>query len=255
MKFGVVVFPGSNCDHDAYYACKKIMGQDAVFLWHKDDDLQHVDAVILPGGFSYGDYLRCGAIARFSPIMKEVIRFANDGGTVIGICNGFQILVEAGLLPGALLRNASLQFVCKYVNLRVERTDTLFTNACRSGEVLRIPIAHGDGNYFADAETLSRLEANNQVVFRYTNEKGEATADANPNGSLLNIAGIINERGNVLGMMPHPERAVDPLLRHSDGQKIFQSIIKSCLEKQGGNGMDHAGRSVKEFKRVEVRHV
>ena len=255
VKFGVVVFPGSNCDHDAYYACKKISGQDAVFLWHKDADLQNVDAVILPGGFSYGDYLRCGAIARFSPIMREVIRFANDGGMVIGICNGFQILVEAGLLPGVLLRNASLQFVCKYVNLKVENSGTLFTGACRPGEVLAIPIAHGDGNYFADDETLARLEANHQVVFRYTNDDGEVTRDSNPNGSLANIAGIVNEKGNVLGMMPHPERAVDPLLRHTDGQKIFQSIIKSCFERQESNRMDRPHRSVKEFQRVEVRHV
>ncbi len=229
VKFGVVVFPGSNCDHDAYYACKKIMRQDAVFLWHKNTDLQSVDVVILPGGFSYGDYLRCGAIARFSPIMKEVVRFANAGGTVVGICNGFQILVEAGLLPGVLLRNASLQFVCKYVNVRVENVATRFTGTCRPGEVLAIPIAHGDGNYFVDDETLARLEANRQVVFRYTTEAGEITGDANPNGSLANIAGIVNENGNVLGMMPHPERAVDPLLHHSDGQRIFQSIIERCL--------------------------
>lgn len=255
VKFGIVVFPGSNCDHDAYYACKKIMGQDAVFLWHKDADLQNVDAVILPGGFSYGDYLRCGAIARFSPIMKEVIRFANDGGTVVGICNGFQILVEAGLLPGVLLRNASLQFVCKYVNLRVENSDTLFTNACRRGEVLAIPIAHGDGNYFADDDTLSMLEANNQVVFRYTDEHGEATGEANPNGSLANIAGIINKHGNVLGMMPHPERAVDPLLRHTDGQKIFQSLINRCLVNQDSRRKDSKYWSEREFKQVEVRHV
>lgn len=238
VKFGIVVFPGSNCDHDAYYACKRIMHQDAVFLWHKDTDLQDVDVAILPGGFSYGDYLRCGAIARFSPIMNEVVRFANDGGMVIGICNGFQILVEAGLLPGVLLRNASLQFVCKYVNLRVENAATRFTGACHPGEVLAIPIAHGDGNYFVDDETLAQLEANHQVVFRYTNEVGESTGDANPNGSLANIAGIVNEHGNVLGMMPHPERAVDPLLRHTDGQRIFQSIIESCVLHRAGNGAD-----------------
>lgn len=255
VKFGIVVFPGSNCDHDAYYACKKIMRQDAVFLWHKDTDLQNVDAVILPGGFSYGDYLRCGAIARFSPIMREVIRFAKDGGMVVGICNGFQILVEAGLLPGVLLRNASLQFVCKYVNLRVENADTRFTNACRIGEVLAIPIAHGDGNYFADDETLARLEANHQVVFRYSDKSGEVTNEANPNGSLANIAGIVNEEGNVLGLMPHPERAVDPLLRHTDGQKIFQSMIADCLLHHGGDRMNHGERLGHAFGRVEVRHV
>jgi len=244
VKFGVVVFPGSNCDHDAYYACKKIMHQDAVFLWHKDADLQDVDAVILPGGFSYGDYLRCGAIARFSPIMKEVIRFANDGGAVIGICNGFQILVEAGLLPGVLLRNASLRFVCKYVYLKVENADTRFTNVCRPGEVLAIPIAHGDGNYFTDPETLAALEANRQVVFRYSDIDGRITDEANPNGSMANIAGIINEAGNVLGMMPHPERAVDPLLRHTDGQKIFQSIINSFVSTRTRQALEAAGHTL-----------
>jgi phosphoribosylformylglycinamidine synthase len=241
VKFGVVVFPGSNCDHDAYYVCKKIMHQEAEFLWHKDSDLKNVDVVILPGGFSYGDYLRCGAIARFSPIMKTGLRFAEEGGTVIGICNGFQILVEAGLLPGVLLRNASLLFVCKYVNLRVENAATRFTSACHPGEVLAIPIAHGDGNYFTDPETLERLEAHNQIVFRYCDEAGNATDEANPNGSLGNIAGIINEHGNVLGMMPHPERASDPVLRHTDGQKVFQSIIESFMSRRVNNVMDLAG--------------
>ena len=226
IKFGVVVFPGSNCDHDAYHVCKHVMGQEAVFLWHKDADLKNADVVILPGGFSYGDYLRCGAIARFSPIMKEVIRFANDGGTVLGICNGFQILVEAGLLPGVLLRNASLRFVCKFVHLRVENNQTRFTGQTRPGEVLHIPIAHGDGNYFTDPDTLAHLESNNQIIFRYCTRDGEVTDEANPNGSLGNIAGIINDYGNVLGMMPHPERAADPLLRHTDGQKIFKSLIE-----------------------------
>ncbi len=225
VKFGIVVFPGSNCDHDAYHVCKHVMKQDAVFLWHKDADLKGVDVVILPGGFSYGDYLRCGAIARFSPIMKEVIRFANDGGTVLGICNGFQILVEAGLLPGVLLKNASLRFVCKFVHLRVENDTTRFTNRTVRGEILHIPIAHGDGNYFTDPETLARLESNNQIIFRYCTVEGEVTEEANPNGSLANIAGIINATGNVLGMMPHPERAADPLLRHTDGQRIFKSLI------------------------------
>jgi phosphoribosylformylglycinamidine synthase len=225
VKFGIVVFPGSNCDHDAYHVCKHVMGQDAVFLWHKEADLKDVDVVILPGGFSYGDYLRCGAIARFSPIMKEVVRFAHEGGTVLGICNGFQILVEAGLLPGVLLKNASLRFVCKFVHLRVENADTRFTNQTIRGEVLHIPIAHGDGNYFTDPDTLARLESNNQIIFRYCTRDGAVTDEANPNGSLGNIAGIINEHGNVLGMMPHPERAADPLLRHTDGQKIFKSLI------------------------------
>jgi phosphoribosylformylglycinamidine synthase len=230
LTFGVVVFPGSNCDHDAYYATKKILGQDAVFLWHKESDLKGVDVVILPGGFSYGDYLRCGAIARFSPVMKEVVRFANRGGTVIGICNGFQILLEAGLLPGVLLRNSSLRFVCKYVSLKVENAGTRFTNQCVAGEVLALPVAHGDGNYFTDPETLRRLEENGQVVFRYCTPEGLVIAEANPNGSMANIAGIINDQGNVLGMMPHPERASDPLLRHTDGQKLFQSIIAYSLE-------------------------
>jgi phosphoribosylformylglycinamidine synthase len=229
LTFGVVVFPGSNCDHDAYYASKKILGQNAVFLWHKEADLKGVDVVILPGGFSYGDYLRCGAIARFSPVMKEVVRFANDGGTVIGICNGFQILQEAGLLPGVLLRNSSLRFVCKYVHIRVENSETRFTNRCSAGEVLAIPVAHGDGNYFTDPGTLRRLEENGQIVFRYCTPDGLITQEANPNGSMANIAGIINEQGNVLGMMPHPERASDPLLRHTDGQKLFQSIIAFSL--------------------------
>jgi len=229
MKFGVVVFPGSNCDHDAYVACKHVMGQEAVFLWHKESGLQGVDAVILPGGFSYGDYLRCGAIARFSPVMKEVVRFAAAGGTVIGICNGFQILLEAGLLPGVLLRNASLRFVCRYVHLRVENAGTRFTNRCAQGEVLSFPVAHGEGNYFTDGATLRRLEEEGRVVFRYCTPDGKDGEDANPNGSLARIAGIVNERGNVLGMMPHPERAVDPVLRHTDGQKVFASMIAAYL--------------------------
>lgn len=226
VKFGIVVFPGSNCDHDAYHVCKHVLQQGAEFLWHKEADLKDVDVVILPGGFSYGDYLRCGAIARFSPVMKEVVRFANNGGTVFGICNGFQILVEAGLLPGVLLRNNSLKFVCKFVHLRVENSNTRFTNQTTQGDILTLPIAHGEGNYFTDDETLRRLEGNNQVIFRYCTGSGKTTDEANPNGSLSNIAGIINERGNVLGMMPHPERAADPLLRYTDGQEIFKSIIK-----------------------------
>jgi phosphoribosylformylglycinamidine synthase I len=224
-KFGVVVFPGSNCDHDAYYVLKNIFRQDVRFLWHKDSSLEGVDAVILPGGFSYGDYLRSGAIARFSPIMKEVVSFANSGGMVVGICNGFQILCEAGLLPGSLLRNAGLTFACRYVHVRVENTATAFTSACRPGDVLKIPIAHGEGNYHADQETLDALARNNQIIFRYCDTGGAATDAANPNGSVDNIAGIVNERGNVMGMMPHPERASDPTLRETDGAKIFVSAI------------------------------
>jgi len=234
VKFGIVVFPGSNCDHDAYYACKHILKQEAIFLWHKEADLKGVDVVILPGGFSYGDYLRCGAIARFSPVMKEVVRFANQGGTVLGICNGFQILLEAGLLPGVVLRNSSLKFVCKYVYLKVDSVETRFTNQCQPGDVLEIPIAHGDGNYFAEPGIIHRLEDNNQIVFRYCDTDGKVTDAANPNGSLANIAGIINEHGNIMGMMPHPERAVDPLLRHTDGQKVFTSMIESCVSRLSG---------------------
>jgi phosphoribosylformylglycinamidine synthase subunit PurQ / glutaminase len=229
VRFGIVVFPGSNCDHDAYYVAKKLLGQDAAFLWHKEADLKGSDVVVLPGGFSYGDYLRCGAIARFSPVMKEVVRFAGQGGTVIGICNGFQILLEAGLLPGALLRNSSLRFACKYVRVRVERSGTRFTGACSQGEVLAIPVAHGDGNFFADPDTLRRIEDGGQVLFRYCGPDGAVTAGSNPNGSLNNIAGITNEGGNVLGMMPHPERASDPLLGHTDGRKVFRSILEHAI--------------------------
>jgi len=229
LKFGIVVFPGSNCDHDSHYVAETILGQDARLIWHKEASLGDVDIVILPGGFSYGDYLRCGALARFSPIMKDVVRFANSGGLVFGICNGFQVLVEAGLLPGVLLRNESLKFVCKQVTLRVENADTAFTSRCRKGEVLEIPIAHGDGNYFTDDDTLRRLEDNNQVVFRYCDRAGVLTGESNPNGSISNIAGIISEQGNVLGMMPHPERASDPALHHTDGRRIFDSIVESFV--------------------------
>jgi|WetSurMetagenome_2_1015567.scaffolds.fasta_scaffold38032_3 phosphoribosylformylglycinamidine synthase subunit PurQ / glutaminase len=235
LSFGIVVFPGSNCDHDAYHVCRHILGQDAQFLWHKDADLKGVDVVILPGGFSYGDYLRCGAIARFSPVMGEVIRFAREGGPVLGICNGFQVLLEAGLLPGVLLRNASLKFVCRTVHLRVENTTTLFTSRYRPGEVVAIPIAHGDGNYFAEPETLADLEQRNRVVFRYCDEEGRSTPGANPNGSAANIAGIINAEGNVMGMMPHPERASDPLLRHTDGQRVFLSMLDAILSRSTGH--------------------
>ena len=224
-KFGVVVFPGSNCDHDAYHVLKGVFHQDARFLWHKDSSLEGVDAVVLPGGFAYGDYLRCGAIARFSPIMKEVVAFAQSGGMVMGICNGFQILCEAGLLPGSLLRNASLSFNCSFVHLRVENASTAFTSDCRPGEVLKIPIAHGEGNYYADAATLEGLTRNNQIIFRYCDRTGAVTPESNPNGSLANIAGIVNEGGNVMGMMPHPERASDPALRETDGAKVFRSAI------------------------------
>lgn len=227
VKFGIIVFPGSNCDHDAHYVAGDMMRQDARFIWHKESSLGDVDVVILPGGFSYGDYLRCGAIARFSPIMNDVVSFAKKGGLVLGICNGFQVLTEVGLLPGVLLRNSSLRFVCKYVNIRVENSTTSFTSACKRGDVLEIPVAHGDGNYFAEEETLRRLVDNNQIVFKYCTPEGELTKASNPNGARMNIAGIVNERGNVLGMMPHPERAADPAVRHTDGRKIFESIIHS----------------------------
>ncbi|MDI6803813.1 MAG: phosphoribosylformylglycinamidine synthase subunit PurQ [Bacteroidota bacterium] len=232
VKFGVVVFPGSNCDHDCYYVLKNILNQEVRYFWHKETSVADVDALILPGGFSYGDYLRCGAIARFSPIMKAVIEFANKGGVVIGICNGFQILCETGLLPGVLLRNKSLKFICDYVYLRVENNSNRFTSEYRQGEIIKIPIAHGDGNYFADAETINRLEQNRQIVFRYSDVNGIITDGANPNGALHNIAGIINEAGNVLGMMPHPERASDEVLLHTDGKKMFESVIKKLIHEK-----------------------
>lgn len=225
-RFSVLVFPGSNCDHDAYHAAKHVFGQDARFVWHKEDALGDTDVVIVPGGFSYGDYLRSGAIARFSPIMKDVVRFANEGGLVLGVCNGFQILCEAGLLPGALMRNASLRFACKDVHLRTENASTPFTNQAQDGQLLRVSIAHGDGNYTADEATLDRLEANHQVVFRYVDADGNPTPDGNPNGSARNIAGIINEAGNVLGMMPHPERCVEAILGSDDGAVVFRSMLE-----------------------------
>ena len=229
MKAGIVRFPGSNCDEDAFHAIADHLGQDAVYLWHKDHDLQNVDLVILPGGFSYGDYLRAGAIARFSPIMQEVIAFAKRGGPVLGICNGFQIACEAGLLPGALLRNASLRFVSAPVHLRVESIATRYTSQYHIGQVISIPVAHGYGRYTADADTLARLEGEGQVVFRYVSAEGEATSSANPNGSLRNIAGIVSAEGNVLGMMPHPERALDATLGSTDGVPLFASILESML--------------------------
>ena len=226
MKFGIVTFPGSNCDYDTYQAVAETLGEEAVLLWHKDHDLQGSDVVILPGGFSYGDYLRPGAIARFSPIMQEVVQHAERGGPVIGICNGFQIACEAGLLPGALLRNASLKFVCAPIHLRVESTDTLFTSRYERGQRIVLPIAHGDGRYSADEDTLERLEGEGQVVFRYAPSPLEAEEAYNPNGSMRDIAGIVNGAGNVLGMMPHPERAVDALLGSADGLPLFESILQ-----------------------------
>jgi phosphoribosylformylglycinamidine synthase len=217
MKFGIVVFPGSNCDHDAYHVVKHVLGQEAVFLWHKDHDLKGADVVIVPGGFSYGDYLRCGAIARLSPVMTEVVSFADKGGKVLGICNGFQILTEAGLLPGALLQNASQKFICQDAALEVVNADTAFTRRYRPKQTIRLPIAHADGNYYIDDEGLKRLEGEGRVAFRYAGE--------NPNGARAGIAGVLNARGNVLGMMPHPERAAEGLLGNTDGRALFESLL------------------------------
>jgi phosphoribosylformylglycinamidine synthase I len=227
MKFAVVVFPGSNSDHDAQYAAQQVLGQEAEFIWHKDTSLNGADVVILPGGFAHGDYLRTGAIARFSPIMAEVKRFADAGGPVLGICNGFQVLLEAGLLPGAMLRNKSVKFVCEHVLVAVEQADTPFTAACRPGQVLRMPIAHGEGNYYAEPDVLARLERNRQVVFRYTNSEGVATEGSNPNGSVANVAGLCNEQRNVVGLMPHPERACELALGSADGLVVFESALKA----------------------------
>jgi phosphoribosylformylglycinamidine synthase len=225
MKFGIVTFPGSNCDYDAFQAITEILGEEATYLWHKDHDLQGSDVIILPGGFSYGDYLRAGAIARFSPIMQDVVAHAKAGGPVLAICNGFQIACEAGLLPGALMRNSHLQFVSAEVRIRVENDDTMFTNLYDRGDVLRMPVAHGDGRYVASADVLDQLEAEGRVVFKYVDAGGATSADANPNGSERNIAGIISEAGNVLGLMPHPERACSPLLGSSDGVRLLESIL------------------------------
>jgi phosphoribosylformylglycinamidine synthase subunit PurQ / glutaminase len=225
MRFGIVTFPGSNCDYDAYHAVCDQLGEEAVYLWHKDTDLAGSDVVVLPGGFSYGDYLRCGAIARFSPIMQEVAAHARRGGPVLAICNGFQIACEANLLPGALMRNASLKYVCEFRHLLVDNADTLFTSGYRQGQVVRIPVAHGEGRYVADDETLDRLEGEGRVAFRYVNREGGHDELSNFNGSLRAIAGIVSEGGNVLGMMPHPERAVDPLLGSGDGLAVFESIL------------------------------
>ena len=225
MKVGVVVFPGSNCDQDLIHVFQKILGQEVVSLWHKDHDLQNVDFVALPGGFSYGDYLRSGAIARFSPIMKEVISFANKGGFVMGVCNGFQILTEAGLLPGGLLHNATRKFICKNVYLKAETQNSLLTSKIKTNAVLKIPIAHGEGSFYAHADELKKLYDHDQILFKYCDEQGNVTAEANTNGSLDNIAGICNKGRNVFGMMPHPERAADPILGNEDGLVIFESIL------------------------------
>ncbi|NLM91939.1 MAG: phosphoribosylformylglycinamidine synthase subunit PurQ [Bacteroidales bacterium] len=230
MKFGVVVFPGSNCDHDMIYVLKKLLKQEVVALWHKDHDLQGCDFIVLPGGFSYGDYLRSGAIARFSPIMEQVIAFAKNGGFVMGICNGFQILCEAHLLPGALLHNTSHQFICRNAFIRTETSQSLITSGVTKGRVLKIPIAHGEGRFFASDETLKQLNDNDQILFRYCDEKGEVTEEANPNGSLQNIAGICNETRNVFGMMPHPERAANEELGNTDGRLLFDSILATLAK-------------------------
>src|SRR5919201_1871281 len=225
MKFGVIIFPGSNCDHDAYWVISNVARQPVTFLWHESHDLENCDAIVVPGGFAYGDYLRTGAIARFSPIMEAVRKFAGSGGLVIGICNGFQILCESGLLPGALMRNTGLKYVCKPVHVRVESADTPFTNACREGQILQIPIGHMEGNYFCDQQTLEKLQRDRRIMFRYCTPEGTITTEANPNGSLENIAGICSEGQNVLGMMPHPERASESELGSTDGLRIFQSMV------------------------------
>jgi phosphoribosylformylglycinamidine synthase I len=229
MKFGVIIFPGSNCDHDAFWTIQQVAKQPVTFLWHESHDLENCDAIIVPGGFAFGDYLRTGAIAKFSPVMESVRRFAGSGGLVLGICNGFQILCEAGLLPGALIRNIGLKYVCKAVNVRVENAAMPFTNACSQGQVLTIPIGHMEGNYFCDQATLEQLRRENRIVFRYATAGGEISAEANPNGSLENIAGICSPGGNVVGMMPHPERASEPVLGGTDGIKIFQSMVGALV--------------------------
>jgi phosphoribosylformylglycinamidine synthase subunit PurQ / glutaminase len=229
MKFGVIVFPGSNCDHDAFHAVADVLHKPVEFLWHQSEDLAGCDALILPGGFAHGDYLRTGAIARFSPVMKSVAKFAKSGGLVLGICNGFQILLEAGLLPGAVMRNSGLRYICRHVYIRVEETDTPFTHAARPGQILKIPIAHNDGNYTLDEAALSELERNRQILFRYTSADGKDDAAGNPNGSLHNIAGVCNRERNVAGLMPHPERAVESALDSTDGLVIFNSMIEAMV--------------------------
>ena len=230
MKFGVVVFPGTWSDKDCFYVIDQVLHQPVEYIWHKDTDLTGFDCIILPGGFSYGDYLRCGAIARFSPVMKSVEAFANAGGLVYGICNGFQILCESGLLPGVLIRNDHLQFRCEWTSLRIENSDSPFTSKAETGQFISVPISHGEGNYFADSATLYEIEKNNQVIFRYSSPEGCIDRENNPNGSLNNIAGITNREGNVLGMMPHPERCCDPLLGSTDGEVIFRSISDTLLK-------------------------
>jgi phosphoribosylformylglycinamidine synthase I len=229
MKFGVVVFPGSNCDHDAFHAVGHVLQRPVEFIWHQSENLQGCDAIILPGGFSYGDYLRTGAIARFSPVMKSVEKFANSGGLLLGICNGFQILLEAGLLPGAMMRNSGLRFICRHVYMRVENTDSPFTNAASQGQILKIPIAHSDGNYSCDEATLAELEKNRQILFRYTTPDGKDDNTGNPNGSMANIAGICNRERNVAGLMPHPERAVESALDSEDGLVVFRSMMEALV--------------------------
>ena len=231
IKFAVVVFPGSNCDHDTYYAVKDVLGQNAECIWHKETSLKGADVVVLPGGFAHGDYLRTGAIARFSPIMPAVIDFARNGGPVIGICNGFQVLLEAGLLPGAMLRNRDLKFHCEQVYVRVDQTDTPFTADTRKGQILKMPVAHGEGNYFADADVIRDLEASRRVVFRYCDERGETTESANPNGAVNNIAGICNESRNVVGLMPHPERACETSLGSDDGRVVLESVVQAFAKR------------------------
>ena len=231
MKIGVLVFPGSNCDHDCQHVFEEVLAQTVTMIWHKNTTLSGVDAIVIPGGFSYGDYLRTGAIARFSPVMNAVNEFAQHGGLVLGICNGFQILLEAGLLPGAMLRNRSLHFVCKDVYVRVENAATPFTGACQPGQVLKIPVAHAEGNYYTDPVTLAGLQANAQIVFRYCTSEGKVTPEANPNGSLDNIAGVRNAEGNVLGMMPHPERSAEDLLGNADGRLILSSMLEALKKR------------------------
>ena len=229
MKFGVVVFPGSNCDHDAFHAIGHVLQRPVEFIWHQSENLQGCDAIILPGGFSYGDYLRTGAIARFSSVMKSVEKFANSGGLVLGICNGFQILLEAGLLPGAMMRNSGLRFICRHVYMRVENTDSPFTNAASKGQILKIPIAHSDGNYSCDEATLAELQENRQILFRYTSPDGKDDNAGNPNGSVAHIAGICNRERNVAGLMPHPERAVEAALDSEDGSVVFRSMVEALV--------------------------
>jgi len=231
MKFGVVIFPGSNCEHDCFYAIQTVLGKPVEYIWHQETSVTGFDAILLPGGFAYGDYLRTGALAKFSPVMNAVADFAKKGGLVFGICNGFQILTEAGLLPGALLRNVGLKYLCKFEHLRTETADTAFTNRMTKGQLLRIPIGHGDGNFFAEPETLRRIEGNGQVVFRYADGAGQITPEANPNGSLNNIAGIVNEQRNVLGMMPHPDRSSEAILGSTEGKLIFESMVQALVTK------------------------